>query len=40
MKENQFGFQPQKITVDAAMAIKTLVQECLNAGEVMVAGSP
>jgi hypothetical protein len=32
MNENQFGFRPQKITVDAAMAIKAFVQESLDAG--------
>jgi hypothetical protein len=35
MNENQFGFRPQKSTIDAAMAIKTFVQESLNAGEVI-----
>jgi len=34
MNENQFGFRPQKSTVDAAMAIKPFVQESLDAGEV------
>jgi hypothetical protein len=35
MNENQFGFRPQKSTIDAAMAIKTFVQESLDAGEVI-----
>jgi len=34
MNENQFGFRPQKSTVDAAKSIKTFVQESLDAGEV------
>ena len=33
MNDNQFGFRPQKSTVDAAMAIKAFVQESLVAGE-------
>jgi hypothetical protein len=35
MNENQFGFRLQKSTVDAAMAIKTFVQEILDVGEVI-----
>jgi len=35
MNENQFGFRPQKSTVDAALAIKACVQESLDAGEVI-----
>jgi hypothetical protein len=35
MNDNQIGFRPQKCTVDAAMAIKTFVQESLDAGEVI-----
>jgi hypothetical protein len=35
MNENQFGFRPQKSTVDTAMAIKAFVQESLDAGEVI-----
>ena len=35
MSDNQFGFRPQKSTVDAAMAIKNFVQESLDEGEVM-----
>ena len=30
MSDNQFGFRPQKCTVDSAMAIKTFVQEGLD----------
>ena len=36
MNEKQFGFRPQKSTVDAALTIKTFVQECLYAGDVIV----
>ena len=35
MTENQFGFRPQKSTIDAAMAIKDFVQQGLAAGEVI-----
>ena len=35
MNENQFGFRPQKSTIDAAMPIKDFVQEGLAAGEVI-----
>jgi hypothetical protein len=35
MNENQFGFTPQKGTIDAATAIKAFVQEGLVAGEVI-----
>ena len=35
MNDNQFGFRPQKSTVDAAMVIKAFVQESLDAGEVI-----
>jgi hypothetical protein len=31
MSDNQFGFRPPKITAEAAMAIKTFVQESLDA---------
>jgi len=31
MSDNQFGFRPQTSTVDAALAIKTFVQESLDA---------
>ena len=34
MNENQFGFTPQKRTIDAAMVIKAIDQEGLEAGEV------
>ena len=33
MSDNQFGFRPQKSTVDAALVIKNFVQESLDAGE-------
>ena len=35
MNENQYGFRPQKCTIDAAMAIKDFVQQGLAAGEVI-----
>jgi len=35
MNKIQFGFGPQKSTIDAAMAIKDFVQEGLAAGEVI-----
>jgi hypothetical protein len=35
MNDSQFGFRPQKSTVDAARAIKVFVQESLDAGEVI-----
>jgi ribonuclease HI len=35
MNENQFGFRPQKSTIDAAMVVKEFVQESLAAGEVI-----
>ena len=35
MNENQFGFRPQKSTVDAALAIKDFVQKSLEAGDVV-----
>jgi len=35
MSDNQFGFRPQKSTVDAALVIKNFVQESLDAGEVI-----
>jgi hypothetical protein len=35
MNDNQFGFRPQKSTVDAAMVIKAFVQESLDAVEVI-----
>ena len=35
MNENQYGFRPQKCTIDAAMAIKVIVQQGLIEGEVI-----
>jgi hypothetical protein len=35
MSDNQFCFRPQTSTVEAAMAIKTFVQESLDAGELV-----
>jgi hypothetical protein len=35
MSDNQFGFRPQKSTVDAALVIKDLVRESLDSGEVI-----
>jgi len=35
MNENQYGFRPQKCTIDVAMAIKDFVQKGLAAGEVI-----
>jgi len=35
MKENQFGFRPQKSTIDAAMVVKEFVQDSLAAGDVI-----
>ena len=35
MNENQYGFRPQKCTIDAAMAINDFVQQGLAAGEVI-----
>jgi hypothetical protein len=39
MNENQFGFRPQKSTVDAALAIKDFVQKSLEAGDVVALAS-
>jgi hypothetical protein len=36
---NQYGFIPQRSTIDAAMAVKNFVDEGLNAGEIIVLGS-
>jgi hypothetical protein len=36
MNNNQFGFTPQRSTIDAAMAVKNFVVESLAAGEVIV----
>ena len=35
MNENQFGFRPQKSTIDAAMEFKEIVKEILPAGDVI-----
>jgi len=35
MNENQYGFRPQRCTIDAAMAIKDFAQKGLAAGEVI-----
>ena len=37
MSDNQFGFRPQTSTVDAALALKTFLQESLDAGGEVVA---
>ena len=34
VNENQFGFRPQKSTIDAAMAIKIFVEQGLACGEI------
>ena len=39
MNENQFGFRPQKSTVDAALAIKDFVQKSIEAGDVVALAS-
>jgi hypothetical protein len=36
MNNNQYGFMPQRGTIDAAMAVKNLVEKGLVAGEVTV----
>jgi hypothetical protein len=36
MNRNQYGFMPQRSTIDATMAVKEFVAESLVAGEVMV----
>jgi len=36
MNNNQFGFTPQRSTLDAAMALKNFVLEGLVAGDVIV----
>jgi len=35
MNENQFGFRPQKSTIDAAMVVIEFVQDSLAAGDVI-----
>jgi len=36
LNDNQYGFTPQRNTIDAAMAVKSIVEESLNAGEVVI----
>jgi hypothetical protein len=36
MNKNQFGFTPQRSTIDAAMAVKGFIDEGLAAGEIIV----
>jgi hypothetical protein len=36
MNTNQYGFTPQKGTIDAALEVKDFVKEGLAAGEVIV----
>jgi hypothetical protein len=36
MNNNQYGFTPQRSTIDAAMAVKGFLEESLAAGEVTV----
>ena len=36
LNNNQYGFTPQRSTIDAAMAVKNIVDEGLNAGEVII----
>ena len=35
MNKNQFGFRPQKSTIDAAMVVKEFVQDSLAAGDLI-----
>ena len=35
MNENQFGFRPQKFTIDAAMVVKEFEQDSLAAGDII-----
>jgi len=35
MNENQFGFRPQKSTIDAAMVVKEFVEDSLAEGDVI-----
>jgi hypothetical protein len=39
MNKNQYGFTPQRSTIDAAMAVKDFLGEGLNSGEVLVIAS-
>jgi hypothetical protein len=36
MSENQYGFMPQKSTLDAAMAVKGFVEPALAVGDIVV----
>jgi hypothetical protein len=36
LNNNQYGFTPQRSTIDAAMAVKNIVDERLKAGEVII----
>jgi hypothetical protein len=36
MNNNQYGFTPQRGTIDAAMAVKDFVEKGLAAGEIIV----
>jgi len=36
LNNNQYGFSTQRSTMDAAMAVKNIVEEALNAGEVVI----
>ena len=36
LNNNQYGFTPQRSTIDAAMAVKNTVDEGLNAAEVII----
>jgi len=36
LNNNQYGFTPQRSTIDAAMLVKNMVYEGLNAGEVII----
>jgi hypothetical protein len=39
MHNNQYGFTPQRSTIDAAMTVKDFVEESLKAGEVIAIAS-
>ena len=39
LNKNQFGFIPHKNTIDAVMALKEYVKDCLNVGEIVVVTS-
>jgi hypothetical protein len=36
LNNNQYGFTPQRSTIDATMAVKNIVDEGLKAGEVLI----